>query len=280
VPFASNLPAPTHDVAGLPLAARSDDFGSKVCAMLRRLRALPPADKALVVSSWQPVLEIAARACHANGVRAVSLKGAPSERDRAARDFSMLPSVRVLLLNAATDCAGLTLTAASHVFVLDVLLDSSVPAQLVGRVCRLGHLRVCHVDHLAAVDTVEVALLVAREDAQRRHAAAAGGDGDRQAVLSWGALSRSGTAAAGAGAGASAAPQHHHQQRQQRHHDQLAAAKGVTRGPPQVHALLGAPVGGAAAAASPQPVAVAAAAAAAAAAAEHHPGRIDFVTAG
>ena len=264
VPFASNLPARTPDVCNLPLAARSDDHGSKVCAMLRRLRSLPPTDKALVVSTWQPVLDIAARACSANGVRAVALKGAPSERDRAARDFSSLPAVRVLLLNAATDCAGLTLTAASHLFVLDVLLDATVQAQLVGRICRLGQQRQCHVYHMAALDTAEEVLLRARE-AQRRAAVAGAsmetGEVGRSAPgLSWGALSRSG-----------AAPLHQPQPLRQLHHDQLAAAKGVTLGPAQVHALLAAAAAAAPAAASPQP----AAAAAAAGAGPHSPAAVD-----
>jgi hypothetical protein len=56
--------------------------------------------------------------------------------------------LRVLLLHATADCAGLTLTAANHLFLLDAVLSAATLAQLVGRICRVGQRKPCVVYHL------------------------------------------------------------------------------------------------------------------------------------
>jgi hypothetical protein len=46
----------------------------------------------------------------------------PSLRHRLAPRWQADPEVRVLVISTVTDCAGLTLTAANHLFVLDPVL--------------------------------------------------------------------------------------------------------------------------------------------------------------
>jgi len=52
--------------------------------------------------------------------------------------FKSDPSIRILLLLLAHGSRGITITEASHVFLLDPILNSQVEAQAVNRVHRIG----------------------------------------------------------------------------------------------------------------------------------------------
>ena len=66
---------------------------------------------------------------------------------------------RVLVLAVATDCAGLTLTRANHLFLMDPIISPYVFAQLVGRIARQGQTRPCFVYDLVIGGSVEVGML-------------------------------------------------------------------------------------------------------------------------
>ncbi len=63
------------------------------------------------------------------------------------------------MLAVATDCAGLTLTCANHIFLLDPVLSPAVMAQLVGRISRQGQTRPCYVYNFVVDDSIEGAIL-------------------------------------------------------------------------------------------------------------------------
>jgi hypothetical protein len=135
-------------------------YGSKVSSLCRRLKLIAEAgDKAIAVSTWPPLLQLVHKTLTTEGMGSVVLHGTPSERAEAARQFSQNPSVRVLLLNAATDCAGLNLVAGNHLFLLDPVLSEQVVAQLVGRICRMGQTKHCTVVHCVTENTVEEGML-------------------------------------------------------------------------------------------------------------------------
>jgi hypothetical protein len=90
------------------------------------------------------------------------------------------PPPRVLILSLGTDCAGLTLTCASHLFVLDPPLSPAVMSQLVGRICRQGQTRTCHVFHMVVKDSVEERMIAIR--ARLARGEASGGAADTAAV--------------------------------------------------------------------------------------------------
>ena len=95
-------------------------------------------------------------------VAAVTLASAKERRD-AINLFNDNPECRALVLQAGdTDsgagAAGLTLTAASHVILLDVLQDPMVELQAIGRVHRIGQKRETNVWHLISRGSVDVLL--------------------------------------------------------------------------------------------------------------------------
>jgi SNF2 family DNA or RNA helicase len=61
-------------------------------------------------------------------------------RQEALDLFQTDPPTTVLLLTARSGAVGLTLTAASHVFLLEPNLNPAVESQAIGRAYRMGHL--------------------------------------------------------------------------------------------------------------------------------------------
>ena len=70
---------------------------------------------------------------------------------------------QVLLLSAQRDASGLTLTAASHVIIMEPQPDVAVELQMIGRVHRIGQTRQTHVHRLVAAGSFEAPLAEERQ---------------------------------------------------------------------------------------------------------------------
>ena len=139
-----------------------------------RLTTGARAVKAVVATTFASVLRLARAAFREEGLDAVVLEGSPAARAAAVGDFVRRPSARVLLLAIGSDNAGLTLTCASELFVLDPVLSPGVMAQLVGRIVRQGQQRECRVFHLAVQGSVEERIIALRCSRAGAAAGAAG----------------------------------------------------------------------------------------------------------
>ncbi len=101
----------------------------------------------------------------AERVAFATLSSASSAQTRAevVHKFMTDPSVKVFLLTIRAAGAGLTLTAASQVFMLDPCLNPAAAAQAMSRVHRIGQRSEVHVHHLVMTNTVEEKILAWRE---------------------------------------------------------------------------------------------------------------------
>ena len=72
--------------------------------------------------------------------------------------------LQALLLSAQRDASGLTLTAASHVIIMEPQPDVAVELQMIGRVHRIGQRRQTHVHRLAVAKSFELSLARERQD--------------------------------------------------------------------------------------------------------------------
>jgi E3 ubiquitin-protein ligase SHPRH len=70
--------------------------------------------------------------------------------------------VKVILLHAKTDSAGLTLVRATHVFLMEPLLNPAIELQAVARVHRMGQTKETHVHKFIIQNTIEERILLAR----------------------------------------------------------------------------------------------------------------------
>ena len=84
------------------------------------------------------------------------------ERARAVQQFNDNPSVRVLVLHVSTAAAGLTLTSANHVLLLEPFLCDNDEAQAISRVHRIGQTKPVFVKQYYVRNTVEERLLAHR----------------------------------------------------------------------------------------------------------------------
>ena len=137
------------------------DVVLQVSALLLELAAMKQADptaKAVVFSSWSRLLRLVEEALQDNGIAYTSIAGAQAEtRGAALRKFVKDPDCTVLTVVMSTGggAAGLTLTVASHVFLLEPNLNPGLEAQAAARVYRLG--RLLELEHMMfAVHSIDL----------------------------------------------------------------------------------------------------------------------------
>jgi len=112
--------------------------------------------KSLVFSQWSEMLEILARALQAQDITYHRLGGGgPLALGRAVEDFKKDPDCMVLLLPVKSGANGLNLCEATHVFLLEPLLDTGLELQAINRVHRIGQTKQTEVHRLVCKGTVE-----------------------------------------------------------------------------------------------------------------------------
>jgi hypothetical protein len=94
---------------------------------------------------------------------------------RSVKLFAEDPAVKVFLLSLKAGAAGLTLTAANRVVLLEPALDPAVEQQAVARVHRIGQTRPVTITRLIVEDTVEEKVRALCEAKQRLITSAADG---------------------------------------------------------------------------------------------------------
>ncbi len=105
------------------------------------MKAADPTAKAVVFSSWGRLLRLVEEALQDNSIPYTSIAGAQADTRMAAlHRFTQDPDCTVLTVVMSTGggAAGLTLTVASHVFLLEPNLNPGLEAQAAARVYRLG----------------------------------------------------------------------------------------------------------------------------------------------
>ncbi|WFD18260.1 RING-type E3 ubiquitin transferase [Malassezia caprae] len=133
-------------------------IGSKLDGLMRHLLHLQrtTGEKSLVFSSFARGLDLVAESLERHGLEYARLDGTGGKRAGAQVDaFQHGPTVRVLLLHSEAQSAGLNLLAATHLFLLEPLLNHALELQAIGRVHRIGQTRPTHVYGYMVNDTVE-----------------------------------------------------------------------------------------------------------------------------
>lgn len=133
------------------------DFGSKVQTLVRHLLYLQmedPGAKSIVFSAWADSLHIVETALMNNGIRCLRIDQ-NSKGQSAAKKFKTDPEILVLLLHGERENAGLNVTCASRVFLLESVVHHSFEIQAIARIDRMGQTRATEVYCYYAEDTVE-----------------------------------------------------------------------------------------------------------------------------
>ncbi|KAH3097770.1 hypothetical protein KXW41_007968, partial [Aspergillus fumigatus] len=87
----------------------------------------------------------------------------PAERGSAISSFASQPDCLVLLVSLKAGNAGLNLTCASNVIIMEPSWNPYIEEQAIGRVHRIGQERHVRVYRLLVADTIEIRILELQE---------------------------------------------------------------------------------------------------------------------
>ncbi|KDQ23693.1 hypothetical protein PLEOSDRAFT_1048636 [Pleurotus ostreatus PC15] len=133
------------------------DFGSKIQTLVKHLLYLQqtePGTKSICFSSWPDSLHILQRALNDNDIPSIRIDQKKGHNS-AAKRFRTDPDILVLLLHGERENAGLNVTCASRVFLLESVVHHGFEIQAIARIDRMGQTRSTEVFCYYAEDTVE-----------------------------------------------------------------------------------------------------------------------------
>ncbi|KAI0008219.1 SNF2 family N-terminal domain-containing protein [Xylariaceae sp. FL0662B] len=133
---------------------------TKCCELLSKIQ--PTGEKTIIFSQWTillDLLEIPIKHDLKLGYRRYEGGMSAIQRDNATRDFMEKPDVRVILVSLKAGNAGLNLTTASQVIIMDPFWNPYLEMQAVDRAHRIGQLRPVTVHRILIKETVEDKIL-------------------------------------------------------------------------------------------------------------------------
>jgi len=138
-------------------------FKSKFNRLLKELETIrddEPGSKSLVFSQFSSTLQWLKQELPKYGFQFRTLSGnmPMSKRAKALRDFQSDPPTTIFLLSMRSAAAGINLTQANRVFLMEPALNPALEAQAVGRVYRLGQKKAVQVVKFVMKDSFETRL--------------------------------------------------------------------------------------------------------------------------
>ncbi|KAF7289508.1 SNF2 family helicase [Mycena chlorophos] len=137
------------------------DYGEKIATLVKHLIYLREVDagaKSIVFSAWQDSLFIVERALRANGISCIRIDQ-NRKGQTAVSKFASDDDIEVLLLHGERENAGLNVTCASRVFLLESVVHHSFEVQAIARIDRMGQTKPTEVFCYYAQDSVEKNIL-------------------------------------------------------------------------------------------------------------------------
>lgn len=133
--------------------------------LLRKIRDEKPREKTLVFSLWTSFLDLLEIPLQDEKFRYLRYDGSMTftERDDNVKTFSEDPNENILLVSLMAGNAGLNLTAASQVIVLEPFWNPFVEDQAIDRAHRIGQAKAVEVHRLLVPDSVEDRILALQE---------------------------------------------------------------------------------------------------------------------
>ncbi|KAI9139237.1 SNF2 family N-terminal domain-containing protein [Paraphysoderma sedebokerense] len=143
-------------------------FGAKIDSIVRHLKYLDvhePNVQSIVFSQWDQVLDIVKTACERNKIGCIKFNGGPS-----VMKFKTDLSIKVILLNASSQSSGLNLINATHIFLLEPILNPGIDKQAIGRVHRIGQQKTTYVHRYIIKNTIEERIKILADNKLKVHA--------------------------------------------------------------------------------------------------------------
>ncbi|XP_023384098.1 E3 ubiquitin-protein ligase SHPRH [Pteropus vampyrus] len=165
---------PLHNFSQCNVFSSLDSKGShstKVEAVVRtlmRIQLRDPGAKALVFSTWQDVLDIISKALTDNNMKFAQISRVKTFQENLSA-FKHDPQINILLLPLHTGSNGLTIIEATHVLLVEPILNPAHELQAIGRVHRIGQTKPTIVHRFLIKATIEERMQAMLKTAERSH---------------------------------------------------------------------------------------------------------------
>ncbi|XP_019628191.1 PREDICTED: E3 ubiquitin-protein ligase SHPRH-like [Branchiostoma belcheri] len=154
----------TRDISYVSTEAKEQEdvdvkgsHSTKVEAVVRTLKLIQqndPTAKSLVFSTWQDVLDVVATALRENNMEYRAINGIHRFQENLT-DFKYDGRIGVLLLPLHTGSHGLNIIEATHVLLVEPIINPAQEAQAIGRVHRIGQTKATIVHRFLVQNTIE-----------------------------------------------------------------------------------------------------------------------------
>ncbi|XP_047466793.1 E3 ubiquitin-protein ligase SHPRH [Mugil cephalus] len=144
---------------------------TKVEAVVRTLKKIQvtyPGAKCLVFSTWQSVLDIIAKALFDNNLEFSQINGIHKFQENLS-SFKYEEKINILLLPLHTGSNGLNIIEATHVLLVEPILNPAHELQAIGRVHRIGQTKPTFVHRFLIKSTIEERMQAMLKTAEKSH---------------------------------------------------------------------------------------------------------------
>ncbi|XP_069091339.1 E3 ubiquitin-protein ligase SHPRH [Pleurodeles waltl] len=139
-----------------------------VVRTLKKIQICDPGAKALVFSTWQDVLDIIAKALQDNNLVFAQINKIQKFQENLSA-FKYDPNINILLLPLHTGSNGLNIIEATHVLLVEPILNPAHELQAIGRVHRIGQTKPTIVHKFLIKATIEERMQAMLKTADRSH---------------------------------------------------------------------------------------------------------------
>ncbi|MDR1096077.1 MAG: DEAD/DEAH box helicase [Spirochaetaceae bacterium] len=115
--------------------------------------------KCIIFTNFLATVRLVSADLDAHGIGNVTMTGETSDRQTLVRRFQTEKDVKAFVMTLKTGGAGLNLTAADYIFIMDPWWNAAAEAQAVDRAHRIGQLNPVFCYKLIARDTIEERIL-------------------------------------------------------------------------------------------------------------------------
>ena len=130
-------------------------YGTKITRIVSDILGIKDkGEKGIIFSQWHDMLDILESALVENNIGIARPSGGTRFNESLLAFHS--PECTVLLLNLKQGAEGLTLVHASHVFMVEPVMNNGLDQQAINRVHRIGQLRRTTVWRYLIKDTIEM----------------------------------------------------------------------------------------------------------------------------
>ncbi|NWW09977.1 SHPRH ligase, partial [Oreocharis arfaki] len=139
-----------------------------VVRTLKRIQFKDPGAKSLVFSTWQDVLDIISKALYDNNMIFSQINGISKFQENLSA-FKYDPNINILLLPLHTGSNGLNIIEATHVLLVEPILNPAHELQAIGRVHRIGQTKSTIVHRFLIKATIEERMQTMLKTVDRRY---------------------------------------------------------------------------------------------------------------